>query len=93
MSLLVIGIFFKIKSEDKTIKIWDMEKKTLIDTIKKENERFWILSAHPNINILGIFYLIKVREVMLEVYFSILQEKEFILLYKEIIFTLFIKII
>jgi len=40
-------------SEDKTIKIWDMEKKTLIDTIKKENERFWILSAHPNINILG----------------------------------------
>lgn len=30
-----------------------MEKKTLIDTIKKENERFWILSAHPNINILG----------------------------------------
>ena len=79
MSLLVIGIFFKIKSEDKTIKIWDMEKKTLIDTIKKENERFWILSAHQNINILGIFYLIKVREVMLEVYFSILQEKEFIL--------------
>ena len=31
-----------------------MEKRTLIDTIKKENERFWILSAHPNINILGI---------------------------------------
>jgi coatomer protein complex subunit alpha (xenin) len=40
-------------SEDKTIKIWDMEKRTLIDTIKKDNERFWILSAHPQINILG----------------------------------------
>ena len=46
-----------IKSEDKTIKIWDMEKRTLIDTIKKENERFWILSAHPNINILGIILI------------------------------------
>jgi len=30
-----------------------MEKRTLVDTIKKENERFWILAAHPNINILG----------------------------------------
>jgi coatomer protein complex subunit alpha (xenin) len=40
-------------SEDKTIRVWDMEKRTLIDTIKRENERFWILAAHPNINILG----------------------------------------
>ena len=40
-------------SEDKTIKIWDLEKRTLIDTIKKDNERFWILSAHPQINIVG----------------------------------------
>ena len=32
-----------------------MEKRTLIDTIKKDNERFWILSAHPQINILGKF--------------------------------------
>ena len=30
-----------------------MEKKTLIETIKRESERFWILSAHPQINILG----------------------------------------
>ena len=30
-----------------------MEKRTLIDTIKRENDRFWILTAHPNTNIIG----------------------------------------
>lgn len=30
-----------------------MDKRVLIDTIKKENDRFWILGAHPDLNIVG----------------------------------------
>lgn len=41
-------------SEDKTLRIWDMEKRTLIDTIKNDNnDRYWILATHPNINIIA----------------------------------------
>jgi coatomer protein complex subunit alpha (xenin) len=40
-------------SEDKTIRVWDMDRRVLIDTIKKENDRFWILGAHPDLNIVG----------------------------------------
>ena len=36
-------------SEDKTLRIWDLNKKSPIDKISKENDRFWILSAHPTI--------------------------------------------
>jgi coatomer protein complex subunit alpha (xenin) len=38
-------------SEDKSIRIWDLNKKTAIEKITKENERFWVLSAHPTLSI------------------------------------------
>jgi coatomer protein complex subunit alpha (xenin) len=50
--LLATGLILNY-SEDKTIRLWDMEKRTLIDVIKRENDRFWILTAHPNTNIIG----------------------------------------
>jgi coatomer protein complex subunit alpha (xenin) len=30
-----------------------MDKRTLIDTIKRENDRFWILGSHANLNIVA----------------------------------------
>ena len=36
-------------SEDKTLRIWDLNKKSTIDKMTKENDRFWILATHPTI--------------------------------------------
>lgn len=38
-------------SEDKTIRTWDLHKRTLIKQFKRENDKFWALTAHPNINL------------------------------------------
>uniref|UniRef100_A0A336MCE9 Coatomer subunit alpha n=1 Tax=Culicoides sonorensis TaxID=179676 RepID=A0A336MCE9_CULSO len=38
-------------SEDKSIRIWDMTKRQCLHTFRRENERFWILAAHPNLNL------------------------------------------
>ncbi|RWV94717.1 hypothetical protein BHE74_00038526 [Ensete ventricosum] len=40
-------------SEDKSIRIWDANKRTGIQTIRREHDRFWILSAHPEMNLLA----------------------------------------
>ncbi|KAK6730515.1 hypothetical protein RB195_007150 [Necator americanus] len=37
-------------SEDKSIRVWDMQKRTSLHVFRHENERFWVLSAHPNLN-------------------------------------------
>lgn len=37
-------------SEDKSIRVWDMHKRTSLHVFRHENERFWVLSAHPNLN-------------------------------------------
>lgn len=37
--------------EDKTIRVWDLDSRSLVETFKKENERYWILSAHPKQNL------------------------------------------
>lgn len=37
-------------SEDKSIRIWDMTRRTTIYTYKKEEDRFWVLAAHPCLN-------------------------------------------
>lgn len=34
-------------SEDKTTKVWDLNKRTPIETFKRDNDRFWVLSVHP----------------------------------------------
>lgn len=37
--------------EDKTIRVWDLNKRTPVQTFKRENDRFWVLAAHPEINL------------------------------------------
>lgn len=38
-------------SEDKSIRVWDMAKRTCLHTFRREHDRFWILSAHPTLNL------------------------------------------
>lgn len=37
--------------EDKTIRVWDMGKRTAIQTFRREHDRFWVLTAHPELNL------------------------------------------
>ena len=37
--------------EDKTVRVWDLAKCTAIQTFRREHDRFWVLAAHPNLNI------------------------------------------
>ena len=47
-------------SEDKTIRIWDLNKRNTIQTFRRENDRFWMLVAHPENSLFaaGIFEII-----------------------------------
>ena len=38
-------------SEDKSIRVWDMSKKAGVQTFRREHDRFWVLAAHPEINL------------------------------------------
>ena len=40
-------------SEDRTIRIWDMNKRICLKTFRRENDRFWILAAHPTRSLLA----------------------------------------
>lgn len=40
-------------SEDKSLRVWDMSKRIGVQTFRRENDRFWILAAHPSINLLA----------------------------------------
>ncbi|KAF7827283.1 coatomer subunit alpha-2-like [Senna tora] len=40
-------------SEDKSIQVWDATKRTGIQTFRREHDRFWILAAHPEMNLLA----------------------------------------
>ncbi|KAI0599643.1 Coatomer, alpha subunit [Biscogniauxia sp. FL1348] len=37
--------------EDKTIRVWDSQKRTSVQSFKRENDRFWVIAAHPEINL------------------------------------------
>ncbi|KAJ7130250.1 WD40-repeat-containing domain protein [Mycena epipterygia] len=37
--------------EDKTVRVWDLAKRTAIQPFRRENDRFWVLAAHPNLNL------------------------------------------
>lgn len=39
--------------EDKTIRVWDLDKRTPVKQFKRENDRFWLVRAHPHINLFG----------------------------------------
>ncbi|XP_067685540.1 coatomer subunit alpha-like [Haliotis asinina] len=38
-------------SEDKSIRVWDMSKRTGVQTFRREHDRFWVMSAHPSLNL------------------------------------------
>lgn len=40
-------------SEDKTIRVWDLNRRTCLHTFRRDADRFWILAAHPSINLLA----------------------------------------
>jgi coatomer protein complex subunit alpha (xenin) len=39
-------------SEDKSIRVWDISRTSVPQSYKRENDRYWILGAHPNKNLL-----------------------------------------
>lgn len=38
-------------SEDKSIRVWDMTKRSCLNTFRREHDRFWVLEAHPSLNL------------------------------------------
>ncbi|KAG0224121.1 hypothetical protein BGX31_008182 [Mortierella sp. GBA43] len=38
-------------AEDKCIRVWDMSKRTAVQTFRREHDRFWALTAHPELNL------------------------------------------
>ncbi|KAG9449882.1 hypothetical protein H6P81_009847 [Aristolochia fimbriata] len=38
-------------SEDKSIRVWDLTKRSALQTFRREHDRFWILAAHPEMNL------------------------------------------
>nr|XP_034837173.1 coatomer subunit alpha isoform X1 [Maniola hyperantus] len=38
-------------SEDRSIRVWDMTKRTCLHTFRRENDRYWVLAAHPTLNL------------------------------------------
>lgn len=41
-------------SEDRTIRVWDVTKRTGIHTFRRENDRCWIITAHPTSNLIAV---------------------------------------
>ncbi|PYI07864.1 Coatomer, alpha subunit [Aspergillus sclerotiicarbonarius CBS 121057] len=37
--------------EDKTIRCWDLNKRTSVQSFKRDMDRFWVIAAHPEINL------------------------------------------
>ncbi|KAH3902677.1 probable Coatomer subunit alpha [Saccharomycodes ludwigii] len=40
-------------SEDKTIRTWDLNKRTPVKQFRRDNDRFWLIAAHPKVNLFG----------------------------------------
>lgn len=38
-------------SDDKTIRAWDLNKRTPIKQFRRENDRFWLITPHPTMNL------------------------------------------
>lgn len=34
-------------AEDKTTRVWSLDRRTQLDSVKRETDRYWIISAHP----------------------------------------------
>ena len=46
--------------EDKTVRVWDLTKRSAVQTFRREHDRFWVLAAHPELNLFaaGTFSMI-----------------------------------
>lgn len=40
-------------SDDKTLRTWDLESRALVSTYRRDSDKFWNVSAHPTVNLLG----------------------------------------
>ena len=40
-------------SEDRSIRVWDLQKRVLLQTYRREHDRFWTLVSHPTRNLLA----------------------------------------
>lgn len=40
-------------SEDKTIRVWDLNRRTCLHNFRRDTDRFWILTAHPTVNLIA----------------------------------------
>ncbi|KAL4183789.1 hypothetical protein AMTRI_Chr11g156850 [Amborella trichopoda] len=40
-------------SEDKNIRVWDASRRVVLMTFRREHDRFWVLAAHPSMNLLA----------------------------------------
>lgn len=38
-------------SEDKSIRVWDMSKRVCLHTFRRDHDRFWVMAAHPTLNL------------------------------------------
>ncbi|XP_076265254.1 coatomer subunit alpha isoform X1 [Rhynchophorus ferrugineus] len=38
-------------SEDKSIRVWCMQKRICLHTFRREHDRFWVMTSHPNLNL------------------------------------------
>ncbi|CAH8603745.1 unnamed protein product [Dicrocoelium dendriticum] len=38
-------------SEDKSIRVWDLAKRTCLSTFRRDSDRFWVIAAHPKLNL------------------------------------------
>lgn len=38
-------------SEDKSIRVWDMSKRISLHTFRREHDRYWVIAAHPTLNL------------------------------------------
>ena len=37
--------------EDKTVRVWDLAKRSAVQTFRREHDRFWVLASHPELNL------------------------------------------
>ncbi|KAJ8034907.1 Coatomer subunit alpha [Holothuria leucospilota] len=38
-------------SEDKSVRVWDMSKRMCLHTFRRDHDRFWVMTAHPTLNL------------------------------------------
>ncbi|XP_055345500.1 coatomer subunit alpha-like isoform X2 [Paramacrobiotus metropolitanus] len=38
-------------SEDKSIRVWEMSKRQCLYTFRREHDRYWVIAAHPSLNL------------------------------------------